>query len=134
MALRELDFCPTCLDLVRASTDTILYPSHPSCYPTYGSLRSSSKACAFCDFIASQWPHFESTLERYGVSDESIQSSQDGFPVTITMKAARKMHSGVSWTFWEAKLGATNTGLQFVSYFTLVACRPGGKKLYIPCS
>ncbi len=127
MDLGEIDLCSICSDLAKGAENASSPPSGCPPPPTYGSILSSSKTCAICKLIASLWPHSDSTLNKFGVSSETIQSHKDGFPVEIAMKAARRMHSGVSWTFWEATLRSTMTPLAFFSHFTLLTCPSEGK-------
>lgn len=128
MDLEGTDLCPFCSDLIKATNDTQAHYSQRPHHPTYGLLLSSSKTCIVCQLIASQWDPSSSTLIRHGLSQEVLESSQQGYPVALTVEETRRSQSGVCWAFLKAKLETTNTPLSFISYFTVTACSSGGKE------
>jgi len=131
MDTKETDLCIFCSDLVRATNDTPAHPSQRHHHATYGLLLSSSKTCTACQLIASLWGQLRPTLTRHGLSYETIENSQEGYRVEITMKENRRMQSGVCWAFLRASLASTDTALTFISYFTITACLSSGKQSHI---
>lgn len=125
MELKECDLCLPCSSMVGTVKHSSSQPVHRR---TYGSLQSSSIPCPICPFILSLYPDWTAPTGPYATLEGNVWSSEGQPFVEISLEAAQRMQTGITWTFWNATLINKNPSLEFVTYFTLVVHQSEGKK------